>query len=198
MQSLAMLDAILSPEWQCRYFSFNRRWSPGEQMGSMRDGQGDHYFALFNAAGCWLKGFDHESPMSPFASDPPTVANGVLDGVPSEFAECLREPAFVMDETTFCIWRRYVDRQWQRGPVVLPMDDSDIDGSRRLLRFLDGRPLTYRDWGEEYYECDVPLNMVEALYAHRPLDEKMVNALNGAVSLSQLSADVEEIGYPAP
>ena len=65
MQSIAMLDAILSREWEFRYFSFNRRWSPGEQMGSLRNGQGDHYFALFNAAGCWLKGFDHEAPMSP-------------------------------------------------------------------------------------------------------------------------------------
>ncbi len=27
-QSLAMLDAILEPEWQYRYYSFNSRWIP--------------------------------------------------------------------------------------------------------------------------------------------------------------------------
>ena len=101
MQSLAMLDAILSREWQYRYFSFNRRWSPSEQMGSMRNGQGDHYFALFNADGCWLKGFDHEAPMSPWATDPPKIAAGVVDGVPAELQACLTEPAFVIDETTW-------------------------------------------------------------------------------------------------
>src|SRR5436309_2575766 len=122
MQSLAMLDAILSSEWEYRYFSFNGRWSRGEQMSSMRNGQGDHYFALFNAAGCWLKGFAHEAPMTPFASDPPRVADGLFDGIPAEFAACLTEPALSVDETTFCIWRRYGDREWQRGPVNLPAD----------------------------------------------------------------------------
>ena len=34
---MAMLDAILSPEWDCRYYSFNAGWSPDEQMGSMRE-----------------------------------------------------------------------------------------------------------------------------------------------------------------
>jgi hypothetical protein len=51
MQSLAMLDAIISPVWEHRYFSFNAHWSASEQVGSMLDGSGNHYFALFNAAG---------------------------------------------------------------------------------------------------------------------------------------------------
>ncbi len=34
-QSLAMLDAILSPEWDYRYYSFNSAWGPGEEMASM-------------------------------------------------------------------------------------------------------------------------------------------------------------------
>src|SRR5689334_5634570 len=47
LQSMAMLDAILSPEWEFRYYSFDSKWSPGEQMGSMRDGGGDDFFAHF-------------------------------------------------------------------------------------------------------------------------------------------------------
>jgi len=66
LQSLAMLDAILSPEWEYRYYSFNSRWSEGEQMGSMRDGCGNEFFALFNEAGCFFKGFDHEATISPY------------------------------------------------------------------------------------------------------------------------------------
>jgi hypothetical protein len=197
MQSLAMLDAILCPEWEYRYFSFNSRWAPGEQMGSMRNGQGDHYFSLFNAAGCWLKGFDHESPMTPFAKNPPKIATGVLGGVPQDFAACLTEPAFVIDETTFCIWRRYSDPQWQRGPLGFPADDRDLDGSERLLRYLDGRPQTYHKWAEGYYERDVPLSAVEWVYTHRPLHETFVSELNPEVCLEQLTADIEEIGYPA-
>lgn len=38
--ALATLDAILSPEWQFRYYSFNKDWdnSKGHRMGSMRNG----------------------------------------------------------------------------------------------------------------------------------------------------------------
>jgi hypothetical protein len=113
-------------------------------MGSMRNGQGDHYFGLFTADGCWLKGFHHEAPMSPWANDPPKIAAGVFDGVPAEFQACLTESAFVIHETTFCIWRRYSDRAWYRGPVAFPAGEEDSDGSADLLEYLDGRPQTFR------------------------------------------------------
>jgi len=196
MQSLAMLDAILSREWEYRYFSFNCLWSPNELMASMRNGQGDHYFALFNAAGCWLKGFSHEASMSPFVSDPPGIAVGVVDSVPLEFKTYLTEPAFTIDETTFCIWRRHSDREWQRGPVKFPAGEDDPDGSADLLQYLDGRPQTYCEWAADYYERDVPLVAVQSIYAHQPLDGRLVEGLNADVSLSELNADVDEIGYP--
>ncbi|HEX4795793.1 MAG TPA: hypothetical protein VH370_18535 [Humisphaera sp.] len=196
MQSLAMLDAILSPDWEHRYFSFSARWSAGEQMGSMRNGEGDHYSALFNSAGCWFKGFDHESRLSPFQSKPPAIAPGMFAGMPAEFAGCLKEPAFAQDETTFCIWRRYQDDQWQRGTVDLSQDDDDPDGSAHLLHHLDGRPRTYRDWATDYYEREIPLPMVTAIYSHLPLDQRIVSGLNPEATLAQLAADIEEIGYP--
>ena len=34
-RSVAMLDAILSPEWEFRYYSFNSKWAEGEMMASM-------------------------------------------------------------------------------------------------------------------------------------------------------------------
>jgi hypothetical protein len=110
LQSMAMLDAILCPEWQFRYYSFNTDWSPGEQMGSMRNGSGDDFFAHFSPAGCWLKGFAHEFPLSPYRTKPNLVWPGVLDAVPVEFTACLQEPAFSAAIVTFCIWRRYSDQ----------------------------------------------------------------------------------------
>ena len=117
MQSLAMLDAIICPDWEYRYFSFNSKWAPGEEMGSLRNGSGDEYFALFNGAGCWMKGFNHESPMSPYSNDPPRIADGMFEGMPNAFASCLTEPAFNINDTTFCIWRLLTDDTWKRGRV---------------------------------------------------------------------------------
>lgn len=147
LQSIAMLDAILSPEWEYRYYSFNSRWSKREQMGSMRDGCGDDFFGLFNSSGCFLKGFAHESAMSPYGRKPKAVWPGVLDNVPSAFAAALKEPAFSMEDTTFCIWRRYCDESWQVGDIEFP-GGTDPDGSQTLLAILDGKPKTYKAWAE--------------------------------------------------
>ncbi|MGY5610077.1 hypothetical protein ACXHJ2_18310 [Paenibacillus sp. ALE3] len=46
------------PEWEYRYYSYNAHWDENEQMASMRDGEGDHYFALFQPTGLIIKGFD--------------------------------------------------------------------------------------------------------------------------------------------
>jgi hypothetical protein len=196
MQSMAMLDAILCPEWQFRYYSFNTAWANGEQMGSMRDGSGDELFAHFSSVGCWLKGFAHEYPMSPYRENPPRPWPGILDTVPAEFSACLREPAFGVGNVTFCIWRRSNDRAWQVGQVQFPSDHSDPGGSEILLSPLDGLPETYRSWAEDYYEREVELSAVEHLYQHRPLSPEIVARLNSKVSPGELAGDISEIGYP--
>jgi hypothetical protein len=144
LQSMAMLDAVLCPEWEYRYYSFEAAWAAGEQVGSMRNGSGDDFFAHFGPAGCWLKGFDHESPMSPYRESQQRPWPGVLDAVPAEFAACLRERAFGVEDVTFCIWRRNDDKDWQMGPVEFPPDRPDPDGSAFLLSALDGRPESYQ------------------------------------------------------
>ena len=110
---------------------------------------------------------------------------------------CLREPAFVLEETTFCLWRQRGDAAWQHGPVDWPADEPDPDGSSALLAPLDGRPETYAAWAAEYFEHDVPLATVRAVYDHRPLDRDLVSTLTRR-PLEALRADAAEIGYPLP
>lgn len=196
MQSMAVLDAILSPEWEFRYFSFNSKWSPGEQMGSMRDGQGDDLFAHFTEAGCFLKGFDHESLMSPYRKRPLRVWPGVLDSAPKAFVESLTQPAFSMEDTTFCVWRLKADPAWSCGEIEFPKG-RDPDGSGWLLSYYDGRPATYRKHAAGYFGTDVPLRIIRAVYAHEPLTQEMVDELNPKVALRMLADDLTEIGYPA-
>lgn len=42
-QALAMLDAIMSPGWEYRYYSFNSKWDEREMMASTSNGSGDGY-----------------------------------------------------------------------------------------------------------------------------------------------------------
>jgi hypothetical protein len=194
-KSLAMLDAIISPEWESRYYSFNSKWKPGEEMASMRNGSGDEYFLLFTAFGAILKGFAHESAMTPYRHRPAKLWDGLLDNVPKEFASFLTEPAFDMESTTFCIWRTYADKAWQCGKIDFP-DKDDPDGSKDLLFILDGNPRTYVAWAKEYYEKKISVRAVRDIYAHRPLTSEVIARLNANLSLSELQEEIEEIGWP--
>jgi hypothetical protein len=192
-RSLAMLDAILSPEWESRYYSFDSHWGPGELMASMRNGQGDGWFALFTGAGVVIIGLDHEAPM--FRPGDPWP--GVVDSLPADLAPAVDEPAFDARNCTFCLWRRTGGAGWEHGPVEFP-DGDDADGSALLLGILDGRPESYRAFAADYYEVDLPLDAVAAVYAHDPLTPALIARLNADASIDMLGEDVAEIGYPDP
>jgi hypothetical protein len=196
-QSLAMLDAIIQPEWDYRYYSFNAMWGEGERMASMRDGSGDEWFCLFSPVGAALKGFDHESEMSPWARDDHALWKGVLDQVPHTFKKFLNEPAFSMTDATFCIWRANHDVAWQVGTIEFPGNmEDDPDGSQGLLFILDGNPETYQEWAEEYYERSVSLSAVRRIYTHESLTAQLVKELNPESELEEVLKDAAQIGYP--
>jgi hypothetical protein len=192
-KSLAMLDAIICPEWLYRYYSYNSKWGDNKEMASMRDGCGDDWFLLFDENGAALKGFAHESP---FAKDVSLISR-IQKTVPSVFASFLHEPAFTMDRASFCIWRRFTDQKWNvvspLGGYVLP----EQDGSAELIGIFDGNPESYKNWATDYYEREVPLVAVKAIYEHQPLSEQLVANLNPDISLSDTYADALEIGYPS-
>jgi len=192
-RSLAMLDAILSPEWESRYYSFDSHWGEGELMASMRNGQGDDWFSLFTRGGVVVIGLDHEAPMFRFNEPWP----GLFDSLPSELAAAVNEPAFDARNSTFCIWRRSAGERWERGPVQFP-DGDDPDGSAQLLQILDGRPESYRAFAADYYEVDLPLEAVAAVYRHQPLTPELLARLNADATIDALREDVVEIGYPEP
>jgi hypothetical protein len=196
MQSLAMLDALMEPEWKYRYFSFDARWSDAEQMGSMRNGSGDDLFAVFGGNGCFLRGFDHESVMSPWASPTRAVWNGVLDGIPEEFAASSREPAFHMEDTTFCIWRRIGDSVWKRGNVEFPSGD-DPDGSAWMLSFYDGDPQTYATYALKYFGVAVPLKAIRSIFEHAPLSRALTQYFPTGEAFAALRTHADNIGYPS-
>ncbi len=197
-QSMAMLDAIIMPEWQDRYYSFETDLLPDDSVsiGSMRNGSGDDLHAIFGRAGCLIRGFAHEYEMSPYAERPPRVFPGVLDDIPSEFADCLAAMhSSWWQNITFCIWRNHSDSAWQHGRIDFP-ELADPDGSAFLLSDYDGRPETYHAWAESYYQPHkLNLPAVRWVFEHRPLNEELVRELNPERSLAELAEEIRQIGY---
>lgn len=119
-QSMAMLDAILSPEWEMRYFSHDAHWAPGEHMASMRNGSGDEYSFTITPQGTYGRGFDHESALSPHTRQPPRPYDGLLDVVPGVLRDAVAEPAFMLAEVpsvTLTLWRLAGHSAWSHGEV---------------------------------------------------------------------------------
>jgi hypothetical protein len=184
-QSLAMLDAILCSEWDSRYYSFNGAWGPGEEMASMRNGEGDDWFLLFDPAGAAIKGFAHE------LADGSSFARNIQHQVPADLSSFLDEPAFSMQRATFCYWRKSDDASWNKVSGF-PSDDGASD----LLALLFSGPSGYKEWAEHYYEMPVALDAVIAIFSHRPLDDSLVLSLNPDADLDFIHTEAQEIAYP--
>ncbi|MBB4752376.1 hypothetical protein BJ964_006537 [Actinoplanes lobatus] len=198
-RALAMLDAVMSPEWEYRYYSFDSRWAPGEQMASMRNGSGDTWSIVFSSAGAFIRGFDHESPMSP-ANNNGELWPGLVDRTPDVFSGCVAEPAFSFNgrlQATVCLWRQRSDDRWHAGDLAFPVDE-DPDGATRLFQVLvEGIPVAYQRFAEDYYETAVDLDAVSRFFALHPLTDDLVRRLNPDLVVADLAEDLAEIGYPS-
>lgn len=193
------LDAIMSPEWESRYYSFDSRWAPGRQMASMRDGSGDAWSIVFSPAGAFIRGFAHESPMSP-ARNRSELWPGLVDGVPEVFSGDVAQPAFSADgtlEATVCLWRQYGDDRWHTGDIAFPAG-ADPDGAHGLFEVLvDGGVDAYRRFAEDYYETAVDPEAAGEIVGLRPLTDDLVRRLNADLVVADVAEDLAEIGYPS-
>jgi len=191
-KSIALLDAIIELRWDLRYFSFQEKFTEDVSLFSMRNGCGDDFHIIFTPHGTIIKGFAHESPLSPYQYDPRRIPTGVLDDLPPLLTSYLNEPAFAFQDTTFCIWQLSAGKSWHVGNIGYLDPD---DGSSDLLFIADGKPETYQQWAEEYYERHFPLDVIEAIYDHKPVTEAMLKALNSKITLEEIGTELVEICY---
>jgi hypothetical protein len=190
-KALAMVEAIVCPSWDGRFYSYNCKWAEGEEMASMRNGEGDDWFLLFGAFGAGIKGLAHETQL---ARDEELLAEA-RRSIPATFASFLDEPAFGWDGLSFCYWRAPQDRMWSRLTHPRAERRELDDGSCELLALLHAPAEAYVEFAQGYYEVDLPLAVVQAIYRHDPLTDELVRSLNPALSLAAAAADAAEIGF---
>lgn len=187
-KAISVLDAILSQEWEYRYYSYNNNWSDHEEFFEMRDGSGDQMLVLFAQNDCVINGFAQEYKQQ--------NKQNLTENLPSIFNEFISgEPANSIG-TTFCLWTTE-QKNWHTGQL-----ENFEDNSEEMLNIFDGDPQTYIDWATEYFEesykeSGIPLETVKKIYAGQILTKKMVLSIVDEVEdWEQLEADLNEIGYP--
>ncbi|HSJ00975.1 MAG TPA: hypothetical protein VK956_00925, partial [Verrucomicrobium sp.] len=74
---------------------------------------------------------------------------------------------------------------------------AELDtGCELLLEHVNGTAEDYAQFASDYNEVDVPVEIVEAIFAHQPITEEMVAALNPEVKLEDIAQELYgEIGY---
>ncbi|SNY75811.1 hypothetical protein [Paractinoplanes atraurantiacus] len=200
-RALAVLELIQGTGYE--YYSYTA-WGDGE-AALMSNGGGDEYTIGFAEAGVFIRLFDHESAMSPYAaSDEATLWPGLLDGLPPEFAGYVTEPAFCdggVLNATAVLWRRAADERWHAGAgITFPPSrgpyDISPDGTDRLGILCGDIVDEYVDFAGGYHEAEIDRDAVAHVAALRPLSNDVVRALNPESSLAAVRAQVAAIGYP--
>lgn len=184
-----MLDAMLCPDWDGRYYSYNSRWAHGEEIGSFRNGQGDFWFLHIGRFGAGIVGSAHESKL---AGDGALLAQ-VRRAIPGEFSSFLNEPAFGWDRMSYCFWRSRDDRAWSRVEH-LSWATFD-DGSLEHLALLHEPASSYAEFAKWYYERSLPISAVEAIFGGAPVTQETLKIFNPEMSLGDLLDDAAEIGF---
>lgn len=198
-----MLDAILSPEWEYRFYSYTANWGDGAAATEIRDGSGNDCFIVYTSDGVFIKGLDHESPMAPGRRGPSRLWPGLIDDLPEVFAEFTTEPAFGdydgLFNATFCIWRQTDDSRWRTGEIDYSglENRADPDGAHQMLGVLtDPTPQSYRKFASSYFGIALDPDVVAHIFNLRPLSQDIVRRINARVTLDDLSAEIVSSGYP--
>lgn len=187
----AVLDAILSPDWEYRYFSFNCAWATGEEMASLRDGSGSEHFGLITDAGAFLKVYDLGSPLN--TPRLPNTVDWRTRGVPAELRMALEEPAFATERVSVGLWSLTGSGEWRSGK---PPNATLLDVPLQFVHLLVDDPAVYANWASEYYELEVRADLVAVVQQMKPLTPQVVRGLNPLASLEALAGDLAEIGFP--
>lgn len=191
LRTFAMLDAIVAPEF--RSFEFHPQWGKHEQMGAFKDGEGNFFFAWFSRKGAVLRGFDHESKMSPFQSDPPKPWPGIWEGLPEALANPSDEQVFSFEgEITFACWAVGGQGEWKAGPVK-PPKGRDVDGAEQLLACFKKN---FRAWADDYYgrKLDGPA-LTRVWWGREVIDRETLEALNPDFDEKMVKEEAKLLGF---
>ncbi|NHZ89606.1 hypothetical protein F2P45_11350 [Massilia sp. CCM 8733] len=163
MQCAAMCAAAVTSKDGLRAFWYHENWSDSISMGKYDNGAGDNVVAFFTSDGkALIKGFDHESEVSPHARDEYEIWPGIYDGIPSEFLSLLQDEAAEYEHATFCCWCE--DGQtWKTGNAHIP-DEID-DGAEWLLGVVQMDADEFIEWGKSYYEATFDLIGEDGVFA---------------------------------
>ena len=175
--SQAVLDIIMldkEEEW-LRTTTYYPNYFENVDMFKIDNGSGDNMFILFSEHGVIIKGFDHESGLSPYANESFKLVDGIYDLVPKELLNLLNDKSIEKEVATFCIWKTPEDLVWKKGKIINP---KGVDDGKFLLSYININPEDWKSWAEEYYDEDFDIKSIEKIYLNKNITPEMIEEIN--------------------
>lgn len=195
--SMSALDIIINEEEWIRTYTYDPNWDSKVSLGKIDNGSGDDMYILFSEDGCIIKGFDHESELSPHAQDEFKVWKGIYEEIPDNLLKLLEDEAIEKEDVTFCIWREKKDYEWKKGNVEIPKGYDD--GASYMLSRIYTDSEEYLEWAEDYYEDledKLPIKLIEDIFDFKPITKEMIKFLNENRNCEEVFENLRKIGYP--
>ncbi|MBQ5857398.1 MAG: hypothetical protein IIW51_00125 [Peptococcaceae bacterium] len=187
LKKQAILDIIVTPEhdaWR-RLVSYEYDKTTRCDRFHISNGSGDHLYVLISPQGAIIKGFDHESCLSPYQNDEELTAESIYHNVPAELLALLDEET-EKDDVTFCIWQMPGETHWHQNNIELPDYCFDPDrtqpedgGQAFLMSYIFSDAEEWFEWASIYYELqEEAWDAAALLYETGEITRSMVNDLN--------------------
>ena len=177
LKYLSLLNAIIEPDWECRYYSYNSKWSENEEMSSLRDSCGGEWFIWFSGS---LIAYKCTSPEDGLYDQ----FHKLVDKVPEEYSLFVNEPAFSMSRGS-AIW--YLDsRDW----VELGLAINDLPNPKTIYEMSAS---IFCEFVEDFYEQELDEGIVEKIL-NGDFSIEMAKKINPDIDLASLKEDMNEIG----
>jgi len=194
-RALAVLDELFWPQWDERYYSFDKS-RDGTCLARMRNGEGDLWYLLFLPSGAAvLRGFDHESAMNPYRGDDEKPWPRLFEGMPRSLQPWKNAADIEPAEVTFVMWH-LARGSWRTGPVAFP-PGKDPDGSEWLLEHLDGDPASYVRLVVDRLERAIDEDAVRAVYSG-VVDAPTLLKLNPNADVKAVLKSARKMGFLLP
>ncbi len=188
-RSLALVELAMNPKPHLRWHTLDHSV---RHLVRVSSGGGDEAMVWLSDRGCVVRGFDHESPISPWAQSERQLWPGLVDGFPPAFANGPRLSITEdVENLTFLLW--WLDQgPWQVGslsPPDLEPINADIDGSEYLMSSFASEEggLAFLS---EYYEAQFPSDLLDRFPFNGSLS---VSAFVGLPRLRPYDAIAEEL-----
>lgn len=194
LTTYSIMDAIMNTdaEYDVSVYHCNTDWNNGVALFTVDDGGGDVFHILFSENSCIVKGFGHESDLSPYNQhnndDYPIYR--FYENAPAEFLELLGDESLEHDAVTFCAWHTAAKNAWQSPNISVP--DNLSDGSADFLEYVSGLD-EYLSWFKEYYETEVNAELVDVIYGGAPVTEIIIGQINPAIDTHTALLHVNDI-----